>query len=304
MISVNRLILNSAILLILFLLFAPIHFAIAENINLNSNINSNSNIEYLKRAGFSQLMSQRHIYKRFFLSDKCGVFLICPILPNQEKDQSLKAENTGYSLETFDQLFNEKEFYTDIKPKKDFLVAFNAGFFDRKNRPLGLIRISGKTIRKQRHLGGLLSDSFIFFNGSEPKIIGDFRRLFLSNLELVSLINCSDNGIQSGPLLINEGRVCKSLGRLNNKKSSRLAVGFDKHDNFIIVLAFPLFPGSGMSLQEFAEVLARSVHEKGAHLEQAVNLDGGSSSQILIKQKNGYSRFGGARKVPLYITYK
>lgn len=97
-----------------------------------------------------------------------------------------------------------------------------------------------------------------------------------------------DAAFQSGPLLISNGKPAP-IGGFPDESSRRSAAAVDRNGNLLLLVTRSRFPG--MSLSETQRLLLCP----DLRVISAINLDGGSSSQIYIK------KFG-TLKEPIDIT--
>lgn len=136
------------------------------------------------------------------------------------------------------------------------LLAINGGFFDSNYKPLGL-RIHKKNLRSPIKR---ISWWGIFYIKNE--------KAYLSNISQFNPSSQIDFAIQSGPRLLINNRIPP----LKPRRAERSALGIT-HDGQIIILVTDNMP---LSTTELAQVM------KAAPLncENALNLDGGSSSQL------------------------
>lgn len=155
------------------------------------------------------------------------------------------------------------------------LIAINGGFFDHQFRPLGL-RINHKKIEnplKQISWWG------IFYIKNNKAHITRLRHFQNNNI---------DFAIQSGPRLIVKGKIPS----LKPGLADRTALGITAQGKIIIVVS----TNSVMSTHDLAHLL------KSPPLScvDAINLDGGSSSQLYVNTKlfklnvHGYSNVSDA----------
>jgi exopolysaccharide biosynthesis protein len=196
-------------------------------------------------------------------------------------------------------VFKNSDFKEPFSEHGNIYGAFNAGFFGTDNLPLGFLKIKGRVIQNLRKSGGLLSNGLLVFDKNGPAVLYDIK-----GKDFQKTTKKFDFAIQSGPVLVKHGKPLENLNRLNFKVSSRTAAAFDSKGNFLVVLLYPLMPGSGVSIYDFARILCRPGHRHGAGAVTAINLDGGSSSQIILKRSGFFQRIGGLRNIPLFIFFR
>lgn len=139
-------------------------------------------------------------------------------------------------------------------------IAINGGFFDNQFRPLGL-RIHH---RKQINPLKMISWWGIFYvHAGRAHIVPP--REFFANSHI-------DFAIQSGPRLLNHGQI---LARLKPGIAERTALGITSKGEVIILVT----DRAPMSTRE----LAQRLKAFPLNCKEALNLDGGSSSQLAVR---------------------
>ncbi|KTD21704.1 Exopolysaccharide biosynthesis protein related to N-acetylglucosamine-1-phosphodiester alpha-N-acetylglucosaminidase [Legionella londiniensis] len=136
------------------------------------------------------------------------------------------------------------------------LIALNGGFFDKKFRPLGL-RISNQHL--ENPLKRISWWGIFYIKNQKP---------YLTSLRQYKHDKKIDFALQSGPRLIINGRIPSLKAGI----AERSALGITK-DNRVIVL---VTENSPMSTTNLAELMQSPPLE----CRDALNLDGGSSSQL------------------------
>lgn len=148
-------------------------------------------------------------------------------------------------------------FVSDIAPQYHALLAINGGFFDKNFHTLGL-RISQNQLK-----GKLKSISWwaVFF-------IKDNQAYIKKTAQVTPLLNQISFAIQSGPRLIVDGKIPS----LKAGRDERTAMGITKDGKVIIAVT----ENTPMTTTELAEILL----DKPIYARNALNLDGGSSTQL------------------------
>ncbi|MFA5959304.1 MAG: phosphodiester glycosidase family protein [Tatlockia sp.] len=163
--------------------------------------------------------------------------------------------NNRFSLLSAKDLSRE---YASIDEYAEFshaLLAINGGFFDNHYHPLGL-RIDKKSVKNPAKNISWWGIFYLKNNKAYLTTINHF------NPESI------DFAIQSGPRLVINNRIPP----LKTGRAERTALGIT-HDGQIIVLVTDNMP---LSTTE----LAQRMKDEPLHCENALNLDGGSSSQL------------------------
>jgi uncharacterized protein YigE (DUF2233 family) len=153
-------------------------------------------------------------------------------------------------------------------------IVFNGSYYDHRGKPIGLIVSDGAAIGPpaNRQMRGM----FV----AEPKGISpDLPRATILDLKLTP-INPKKlpwtQGLQSFPLLLDfKGHI---RVRESGKHSHRTVIAADRVGN---ILVFNTFDGF-FTLHNFAVFLKDSKFD----IDSALNLDGGTEAQLLIKTKD------------------
>lgn len=145
--------------------------------------------------------------------------------------------------------------------ESDALLAINANFFDVNNEILGLVIRDKTLIHKHKAITWWSSlcirDSKISISPSK-----DLN------------VNTCHNAIQAGPRLIIDGHI----PRLKENFSAKTAVGINRAGELIIaVTRLPL------AITKLAEIFLAKEESNGLDCTNALNLDGGSSSQLYAR---------------------
>jgi uncharacterized protein YigE (DUF2233 family) len=153
-------------------------------------------------------------------------------------------------------------------------VVFNASYYGTDNQPVGLIIADGQAIGsgRNRQMRGM----FV----AEPKGISpDLPRATILDL-LATPINPKNlpwtQGVQSFPLLLDyKGNI---RVRDSEKKATRTVIATDRVGNILIFNTSNRY----FTLRELAQFLKASKFD----IDSALNLDGGTEAQLLIKTKD------------------
>lgn len=143
----------------------------------------------------------------------------------------------------------------------DVTIAINGGFFDKNFRPLGLLISDGITKNNLKQISWW---SVFYIHNGKPYIVS-------ANQHIPSKASFA---VQSGPQLLVNGRIPS----LKDGLAERSALGIidDKH---IIILVTDNYRLS-------TKQLAKIMKNKPLSCRNALNLDGGSSSQLLAKARD------------------
>lgn len=164
----------------------------------------------------------------------------------------------------------------EIQQSEKAAFTLNGGFFTEDFRPTGLLISNGKKLHTQSN-ASLLNG--IFAIDKEGKGI---------------LLDQKDKpdpkiypfAIQNGPVLIdNDGNIM--IKSDTGKLASRSLIGLDKSDNIIFIFIKQGFlnPTNSISLYELAHLLKENTEFSRIGAHSILNLDGGTSTGFMIKDK-------------------
>ena len=158
-------------------------------------------------------------------------------------------------------------------------VVLNAGYYDGKGRPLGYFR-SGGTVFNSRvlHRGRstFLHYGALFTVGRED-----------GRPRIVSRGKFEDAGVgeafQAGPLLVKDGRPVRGLSRYREylRATRRTVVGLDAGERLVVLVSEA--ETRGVSWCELQAFLVLPESRGGLGVRDAMNLDGGASSQLWVR---------------------
>jgi uncharacterized protein YigE (DUF2233 family) len=153
-------------------------------------------------------------------------------------------------------------------------VVFNASYYDREGRPVGLILADGKAIGPPGN--SKMRGMFV----AEPRGLSpDLPRATILDLTSTRVLPQKlpwVQGVQSFPLLLDgKGRI---RVHKSEKAARRTVIATDHAGN---ILVFNTYWGT-FTLYDFAQFLLDSDFE----VETALNLDGGTEAQLLIKTRD------------------
>ncbi len=145
------------------------------------------------------------------------------------------------------------------------ILTINGGFFTPERSSIGLIANGGK---KENPLHNTSWWSVFSIRN---------KKAYIEKPSAFSLSPDVETALQVGPRLIVDGKI----PRLKESISARSAVGIAKNGDVIIAIT----SGLGISMGELAKRMTESVWQGGLECEEAMALDGGSSSQLYAKYK-------------------
>jgi uncharacterized protein YigE (DUF2233 family) len=176
--------------------------------------------------------------------------------------------------------------------ESDALAMINASFFDPAYKPLGLCVSNGQKISPMSPAQDYQGVFFV----RKAKVDIEKRKKF----KRYQGYNTTgfEQAVQSGPWLVLNGKPEFSY---RNKKSvsRRSAVAIDDKGRVMFVVTDTYF--SGILLADFAKILAASERDGGFNVENALNLDGGNSTQLLLRTPDESYMVRGFVNSPVYI---
>ncbi len=174
-----------------------------------------------------------------------------------------------------------------LAEKSRAMAMINANYFDEKGRPLGFLKVASSEVNPRISKSSLFTGIFGIKNHL-PFIV---HRDHFSPRQ-------ADEGLQTGPLLLNRGMVLP-VTRGAGKRSRRSLIGIDKEKRLIIAVTDGLLGGlSWVEVQEFFSSIQWQVY-----VTDLLNLDGGGSAQLYVKgiQIEEYVR--GTTDVPVAVGF-
>lgn len=201
---------------------------------------------------------------------------------NGTKIHVLKVDLTRFQAKVLDarDLKSQTLAVKTLAEKSKALAAINANFFDGEGKPLGLVLQNGKLKNPPKKVSWwaslLLKDDSIQIE----KNVGAEQSLKFQN------------GVQAGPRLVVNGKTLK----LKEEFSPKSAVGIDRQGKLVLIAT-----EGGIEINQFAGWLAKREKAGGAGMWQALNLDGGSSTQFFAKAGDLDLWVSGLAKVPVAL---
>lgn len=147
-----------------------------------------------------------------------------------------------------------------IMNQNNAVLAVNGGFFTPDHQPLGLRISQGKLLSKMRPTSWW---GVFYISNSQPKIAS--QKEFQNNSAI-------DFAIQAGPRLVVNGNIPK----LVSGNDARTALGITADKKIIVLATDQVY----FSTAQLAEIMRASEKENGLACKNAINLDGGNSTQL------------------------
>ncbi len=140
------------------------------------------------------------------------------------------------------------------------LVAVNGGFFSPSFKPLGLRVQNGKTRTRLRQISWW---GVFYTRGQHAYVVAQRSFRYRRGITFA---------VQSGPRLLVNGRIPP----LKNGKANRTALGVTRNGSVVFVVTKNL----PMTTTELAQFMRKSTAQGGLNCINALNMDGGPSSQL------------------------
>lgn len=147
-------------------------------------------------------------------------------------------------------------------------IAVNGGFFTPQLKPLGL-RMDQGVIRSA--LKKISWWGIFYVQGNQAKIVPQWQ---------FKLTRQIDFAVQAGPRLL----INRQIPKLKDGLAERTALGITDQGEVVVVVTEKTL----ISTEDLAKILRKSNSEGGLSCRNALNLDGGSSSQLFAKFKRFY----------------
>lgn len=180
--------------------------------------------------------------------------------------------------------FNIKDFDVKTLTEETGAIAMiNASYFDTDNKPLGYLMIDNNVINKKIAKNIIYSGFFIIKNNM-PYII--HRQDFFP--EGVT------SAIQAGPRLIGNSTRTWGISFIDSI-DFRSGIAIDKKNRLVLYITET--KGNGLRLKEVQNILLRP----DMACINAMNLDGGSSSQLYYRTKRMTEYIEGSASIPVAI---
>lgn len=159
------------------------------------------------------------------------------------------------------------------------LVVVNGGFFTPEHKSIGLLVKSGKLINPLHNTSWW---SVFAIHEEKPIILRPWQAKGHHNFQMA---------VQAGPRLVVNGTIPKLKVDYDN---ARTAIGITK-EGYVIIVATE---GSGLTMRELAEKMLASSSKGGLACENAMALDGGSSTQLYANTGKIKLSVNGLSQVP------
>lgn len=160
--------------------------------------------------------------------------------------------------------YTEKLVSEELMKSNNCKFGINGGFYDTKDQPLGWTVIEGKEVAPER-----ISQLFNGYIGVTEDLL---------SVEATLPVRKVDSGLQTGPILIANGRVI-TLQMSADKNARRMVMTTDNRGNAIFFTFYAqMLVDSGPTLTLLPKLVQKAAEKENLNIRQAVNLDGGSAS--------------------------
>lgn len=154
-----------------------------------------------------------------------------------------------------------------LAKKSGAILAVNGGFFSPSLKSLGLLMREGAVLNPIHKTKWW---AVFFMNGHKPNIVLPDTFTMQSGVEMA---------LQAGPRLVVNGKIPK----LKEAVARRSGIGIRKDGDIVIAVT----DETPKTLEEFAGMFQRPEEKEGFNCPNALNLDGGRSSQLYFDD-NGF----------------
>lgn len=156
---------------------------------------------------------------------------------------------------------NQKSvFVNHVAQRINALIAINGGFFSPQFEPLGLRMNSGKVLHPLKNTSWW---GIFIVKNNRAMIVPKSAFRYSKNIQFA---------VQAGPRLIVNGKI----PRLRDNVADRSALGITRNGSVIIVATQNL----ALSMTQLANMMKLPQRDGGLGCYNALNLDGGTSSQL------------------------
>jgi len=173
-----------------------------------------------------------------------------------------------------------------LAEKMDAIAMINGSFFNPDLGILGLCVSQGKVVSPLARYG--CNDGVFFTRGKKAGLVHR-DHYHGSGVE---------NAVQTGPWLVRNRKIQEGF-RGKDRVTRRSCVGMDKKGRVVLVVTDSIF--SGITLTHLARLLAAPSEEGGFACVDALNLDGGTSTQAVLRTPDENHLVRGFLNVPVLI---
>ncbi|MBS0359457.1 MAG: phosphodiester glycosidase family protein [Proteobacteria bacterium] len=154
----------------------------------------------------------------------------------------------------------------ELVEKEHALIGVNGGFFTPELKPIGLRIQDGKTLSPLKNTSWW---GIFYIQDGKPYLASPKNYPHSPNITFA---------VQGGPRLVSEGEI----PNLKPGIAERTAIGID-HEGKVLLLATENTP---LATEDLAEIMRAPLSEDGLNCANALNLDGGTSTQLFAQIGN------------------
>src|SRR3989338_9890430 len=165
--------------------------------------------------------------------------------------------------------------------KYNALIAVNSNFFDIEHKPLGLVIQNGKTLNPFKKISWW---GVFYIKKNHPFIVHSSDYHPDDHIE---------SAIEAGPRLVINGVIAP----LKEEISAKTAIGIDADEQVILVVT-----EHPINIRELASFMAKPKSQGGLGCINALNFDGGSSTQLFARFSLFELNLPGMSGVPAALT--
>lgn len=204
---------------------------------------------------------------------------------NGEKLYFVKLSSKLYSVKIY--YFERGTSAKEAVEQTDAQAVINGSYFSPYEQPLGFLKLDGKVINKE------ILEQIIY---SGVVTIKDGRAEICHRTDFVP--ESCESAMQVGPRLIVSGQVPDGLEQTIDYREKALRSGFaiDSDGNYLIFKTHTAIANW--------KQLTIALRDPNLKIKDAINLDGGSSSQLYLKNDAGFELNDGAVvNVPIFLGF-
>lgn len=188
----------------------------------------------------------------------------------------VKIDPKKYALSVYQNINSEnakniKEIHRDTHS----LVTFNGNYYTEDFKPTGLLISNGEKIRDVSN-ASLVNGIMAIDKNGNVKLLDQNSKINEDKYEFA---------IQNGPVLI-DSKGSIQINEDDGNRASRTILGLDKDKNLILIILKQnlLNTDNSISLYNLAHLLKEAPELKKMELNSVLNLDGGSSTGLMINE--------------------
>ena len=180
-----------------------------------------------------------------------------------------------------------REIVAEASPPQPY-AAIDGGFYDTRGEPMGLVRAGGADIHAVGEQGG---SGIFLVEGNVPRIV--HRDAYAPSERIPEALQSIDRLVNAGSSVVSptasERRAARSAIAIDARGGLHLVIAFDEravaHEEEARIELGPDATRSGPTIAQWAQLLRRPVEEGGVGARDALGLDGGFSTSLVVKSE-------------------